>query len=130
MTTNLYAVLNVTSSVTVQEIKSAYRKLALSCHPDKLPTTLSSSEHSAKVQEFQQIGIAYSILSDSTKRKRYDETGCIDDSGWENADAEELKRFFTELYQKLDDSMIQEFASGYRGITALKYNSRLCRRGE
>ncbi|XP_047151879.1 chaperone protein DnaJ-like isoform X2 [Vigna umbellata] len=58
------------SDSSVEEIKRAYRKLAMQWHPDrwtKMPSLLGEAKH-----KFQQIQEAYSVLSDSKKRTLYD----------------------------------------------------------
>ncbi|BAT74930.1 hypothetical protein LR48_Vigan09g068200 [Vigna angularis] len=65
-----YNVLGVSSDSSVEEIKRAYRKLAMQWHPDrwtKMPSLLGEAKH-----KFQQIQEAYSVLSDSKKRTLYD----------------------------------------------------------
>ncbi|KAJ0405453.1 hypothetical protein ATCC90586_002768 [Pythium insidiosum] len=65
-----YKVLNVERTASVEEIKKAYRKLAIKFHPDK---NLDNKEE-AEVK-FKQIGEAYSVLSDEDKRRHYDRFG-------------------------------------------------------
>ncbi|MBU0979128.1 J domain-containing protein [Patescibacteria group bacterium] len=65
-----YEILGVTKSGTSQEIKTAYRKLALKWHPDKNPTNRAESE-----QKFKEINEAYQVLSDAKKRQTYDQFG-------------------------------------------------------
>ena len=63
-----YAVLGVSKNASSKEIKSAYRKLALKYHPDKVP-----EEEKEKAEEiFVRVSEAYAILSDEDKRKVYD----------------------------------------------------------
>jgi molecular chaperone DnaJ len=62
-------VLGVTRSASDNEIKSAYRKLALQFHPDRNP-----GNHSAE-ERFKECGEAYSVLSDQQKRATYDRFG-------------------------------------------------------
>lgn len=69
---NLYEVLGVERAASEDDIKKAYRKKALKFHPDKCP----GDEHAA--ERFQALSIVHSILSDSTKRRLYDNTGDID----------------------------------------------------
>lgn len=64
-----YAVLGVSRSATEQEIKSAYRKLALKYHPDRNPGDKAAEEH------FKECAEAYSVLADADKRARYDRFG-------------------------------------------------------
>lgn len=63
-----YEVLGVSKTATDAEIKSAFRKLAKKYHPDVNKTP----EAEAK---FKEIGEAYAVLSDETKRKQYDQFG-------------------------------------------------------
>lgn len=62
---NFYKILNLEKSCTEDEIKKAYRKLALKVHPDK--NKAPSAE-----QAFKKVGQAYACLSDPDKRKHYD----------------------------------------------------------
>jgi hypothetical protein len=62
---NCYKILNVPFSATPQEIKTAYKKKALYLHPDK-------NKHPDATRQFQELGEAYDILSDSEKRRSYD----------------------------------------------------------
>ncbi len=64
-----YEVLGVQKGATDQEIKKAYRKLAKANHPD-----LNPGDKAAEAR-FKEINEAYEVLSDSTKRSRYDQFG-------------------------------------------------------
>jgi curved DNA-binding protein len=66
-----YELLGVARTAPEDEIKKAYRKLALKWHPDR-----HAAEGKAKAEEkFKQISEAYEVLSDPEKRKRYDALG-------------------------------------------------------
>ena len=64
-----YEVLGVSRSATEQEIKSAYRKLALKHHPDRNPGDKEAEE------KFKEAAEAYAILADTDKRHMYDRFG-------------------------------------------------------
>jgi molecular chaperone DnaJ len=64
--TDYYELLGVARSATEQEIKSAYRRLALKHHPDRNPGDKEAEER------FKQAAEAYSVLGDPDKRQRYD----------------------------------------------------------
>ena len=63
---DLYLLLNVETDATEKEIKKAYRKKALKCHPDKNPDNPKAAE------EFHRLSDAYEVLSDEAARKAYD----------------------------------------------------------
>lgn len=69
-----YTVLGVTKGAGTDDIKKAYRKLAKQYHPDLKPG------HAANEERFKEISAAYALLSDPTKRARYDR-GEVDASG-------------------------------------------------
>lgn len=73
-----YAVLGVPKSATADEIKKAYRKLARQYHPDANPGSSATSESTAK---FKEVSEAYDILSDTKRRKEYDEARALFGSG-------------------------------------------------
>jgi len=64
-----YEVLGVSKNSTADEIKKAYRKVAMKYHPDRNP-----GDHSAE-EKFKEAAEAYEILSDSDKRAQYDRFG-------------------------------------------------------
>lgn len=64
-----YEVLGVSKSASDDEIKKAYRKLAIKYHPDKNPDDKSAEE------KFKEAAEAYEVLSDAEKRQRYNQFG-------------------------------------------------------
>ena len=72
-----YSLLKIDRSATEDDIKKAYRKLAMEFHPD-INTDKDAEE------KFKALSEAYSILSDSQKRQMYDQTGATNLSGFAN----------------------------------------------
>ncbi|MCR5752205.1 MAG: molecular chaperone DnaJ [Kiritimatiellae bacterium] len=64
-----YEVLGVSRTATADEIKSAYRKLAMKYHPDRNPGDKAAEE------KFKEAAEAYDVLHDADKRARYDQFG-------------------------------------------------------
>lgn len=64
-----YDILGVAKTATAEEIKAAYRKLALKYHPDRNPGNKEAEE------KFKEAAHAYEILSDTQKRAQYDQYG-------------------------------------------------------
>ncbi|MCJ1375246.1 hypothetical protein MMC20_006480 [Loxospora ochrophaea] len=65
-----YETLGVSKDASLTTIRSAHRKLVLTCHPDKVHDETAKAQ---KADQFQQVQQAYEILSDDTRRQRYDE---------------------------------------------------------
>ncbi|KAI1768595.1 DnaJ domain-containing protein [Hypoxylon sp. FL1150] len=106
-----YGVLGLERAATENEVKSAYRKLALKNHPDKV----SEDKKQEANEAFQSIAFAYAILSDPARRKRYDETGStsesiIDSDGFHWSD------FYREQYRDaVTADAIEKVAKQYKG---------------
>ncbi|MBX3020443.1 MAG: DnaJ domain-containing protein [Bdellovibrionales bacterium] len=66
---DFYSVLGVSRQATADEIKKAYRKLAMKFHPDKNPGDKSAEER------FKEATEAYDVLSDAKKKQMYDQFG-------------------------------------------------------
>src|SRR4030066_2240823 len=64
-----YNILGMSKNASDEEIKKAYRKLAMKYHPDKNPNKKEAEER------FKEISEAYAVLSDPEKRKQYDAFG-------------------------------------------------------
>ena len=65
-----YLALGITKDADLSAVKTAYRKLVLKCHPDKIQDPTLKA---AKQDEFQRVQQAYELLSDDTRRMKYDE---------------------------------------------------------
>ncbi|MBO5255802.1 MAG: molecular chaperone DnaJ [Opitutales bacterium] len=66
---DFYKILGVEKNATAQEIKKAYRKLALKYHPDRNPNNKEAEE------KFREVSEAYEVLSNDEKRAKYDQFG-------------------------------------------------------
>ena len=70
MSKDYYEILGLEKNATEKEIKKQYKKLAIKWHPDKNGENIKVAE-----EKFKEISKAYSVLSDSEKRERYDKYG-------------------------------------------------------
>jgi len=74
-TDDYYSRLGVARDADLDEIRSAYRKLALKYHPDRNPNDAKAEKR------FKEISEAYDALSDAEKRRLYDQTGAVPKNG-------------------------------------------------
>ncbi|XP_077885630.1 dnaJ homolog subfamily C member 5G isoform X1 [Ictidomys tridecemlineatus] len=87
--TSLYAVLELKKGASPEEIKKAYRRLALQYHPDKNPGNPQAAE------VFKEINTAHAILSDPKKRKIYDKHGSLGIYLYDHYGEEGVTYYFT-----------------------------------
>ncbi|MBN2893656.1 MAG: DnaJ domain-containing protein [Bacteroidales bacterium] len=99
-----YKILGVSSSSTTDEIKKAYRKLALLYHPDRNPDNKVAEE------KFKEIAEAYEVLSDVQKRKEFDNLRTFGSSS---------KKFYSNTSYK--DDFDFNFENPYKSNSKEKY---------
>ena len=87
---NYYDILNIKKNANENDIKKAYRKLALKWHPDKNNNSNESQE------KFKEIAEAYHVLSDKNKRKQYD-LGNLDN---DNLSFDFANDLFTQIFKQ------------------------------
>lgn len=102
-----YEVLGVDKNASADEIKKAYRKLAVKYHPDKNPGDKEAEE------KFKEAAEAYSILSDADKKTRYDQFGHagVDGAG------PDFSGGFGNLNDILNDLFGGAFGGGFGGFS-------------
>eukprot|EP00743_Colponemidia_sp_Colp-15_P000838 GILK01000924.1.p1 GENE.GILK01000924.1~~GILK01000924.1.p1 ORF type:complete len:238 (+),score=18.79 GILK01000924.1:89-802(+) len=90
-----YEVLGITNSASENDIKKAYRKLAMQWHPDKNPGNLAEAE-----RKFKEIAEAYEVLSDPEKRRLYDRRGKsgLHQAGYDGADFRHAADIFAHFF--------------------------------
>ena len=101
-----YEVLGVAKNASADEIKKAYRKLAVKYHPDKNPGDKEAEE------KFKEAAEAYSVLSDADKKARYDQFG---HAGVEGA-GPDFSGGFGNLNDILNDLFGGAFGGGFGGF--------------
>jgi len=89
VSSGLYATLGIAQDATDDEIKKAYRKLAMQWHPDKNPDNKQAEEI------FKRVAEAYSVLSDPVQRQAHDAGDAHEHAGFSRTNADDL---FAEFF--------------------------------
>ena len=112
---DLYAVLGVEPTASQEDIKKAYRKLALIYHPDKHATAAEGAKLAAS-RKFQQVGFAYAVLSETKRRAKYDATGSTEE-GFELAEGEDgWQAYFEALFESVTREKLDQMKKEYQGL--------------
>ncbi|CAE6995216.1 hypothetical protein CFE70_000054 [Pyrenophora teres f. teres 0-1] len=106
-----YEVLGLETDATADDVKKAYRKLALKCHPDKA----APDEKEGANKAFQEIAFAYAVLSDDRRRKRYDLTGSTAETMEDDDDFNWLKFYREQFENVVNEEAINNVANEYKG---------------
>jgi curved DNA-binding protein len=101
MAEDYYKTLGVEKSASEEDIKKAYRKLAMKFHPDRNPGNKQAEE------KFKKLSEAYAVLSDQEKRKQYDSYG---------SDAFQQRYTQEDIFKNFDlNDILREFGFGGGG---------------
>src|SRR3989338_3458161 len=110
MAKDYYSTLGVSKGATKEEIKKAYKKLAMQYHPDRAPDDKKQSYE----EKFKEISEAAAVLSDDKKRQQYDQFG---DSGFTGGEqgydfSDVMSQFRGGGFGHFDDIFDQIFGGG------------------
>jgi molecular chaperone DnaJ len=103
-----YEVLGVQKDANVDEVKKAYRKLAMEYHPDR-------NKAADAEDKFKEISEAYAILSDAEKRQKYDQFGHAGMEGYSASDIYNNFDIFRDMGFGNYDNLFDMFFGGNRG---------------
>ncbi len=105
---NYYEVLGITKKATADEVKRAYRDLARKYHPDN-----AGPESTAK---FQEIQLAYNVLSNPTERAKYDSGNVMEQSA-DGVEVPDFADIFQEIFANFDiDGLLKNMNENYAHV--------------
>lgn len=104
-----YEILGVTKGASTDEIKKAYRKVAMQFHPDRNPGDKGAEE------KFKEAAEAYEILSDQDKRSQYDRFGHAGVSGNGRGHGPNMDDIFSQFGDIFGDDIFGSFFGGGGG---------------
>ena len=118
-----YEVLGVSKSASKDEIKKAYRQMALKFHPDKNP-----GDHTAE-EKFKEAAEAYEVLSDENKRARYDQFGHAGMNGGSGGFGGGGGMTIEDIFAQFGDIFGGHFGSSFGGFGGGRGGSRRVNKG-
>ncbi|MCS6990568.1 MAG: molecular chaperone DnaJ [Chitinophagales bacterium] len=117
-----YEVLGVSRNATPEEIKKAYRKVAMQYHPDRNPGDKTAEE------KFKEAAEAYEVLSDPEKRSRYDRyghQGLGSNGGFTSSmRVEDIFSHFSDIFSNFGESPFESFVFGRSGRSQRRTGTR------
>ncbi len=105
-----YEVLGVSKNATPEEMKKAYRKLALQYHPDRNPGDKEAED------KFKEAAEAYDVLSNPDKKARYDQFGMAGMDGTYNQGGMDMNDIFSQFGSIFGDLFGGGFRTGFSGF--------------
>lgn len=112
MKRDYYEILGVSKSSSADEIKKAYRKVAMQFHPDRNPGDKSAED------KFKEAAEAYEVLSDDQKKAKYDKYGhqafAPGSGGFGSGHATNMEDIFSQFGDVFSDDMFGSFFGGGR----------------
>ena len=107
-----YEILGVSKIASADEIKKAYRKVAMQFHPDRNPGDISAED------KFKEAAEAYEVLSDADKKAKYDRYGhqafAAGSGGFGGGHASNMEDIFSQFGDIFGDDMFGNFFGGNR----------------
>mmetsp|Transcript_4806 Transcript_4806/g.5564 ORF Transcript_4806/g.5564 Transcript_4806/m.5564 type:complete len:307 (+) Transcript_4806:114-1034(+) len=102
---NLYEILGVTSDATAAQLRKAYYRKALLCHPDKV---------SGMEGKFRALTVVYEILKNEESRKEYDKSGELIDDDVDTGGEGDWTSYFSSIFGAVTTSKIDSFSERYK----------------